>query len=192
VVRPAADAFLAALRGAVSDALLAPGARAAIAAILDARLPASGAILDVGCGARPRLLRPGLIGIDRGAVVDAFARHASVVRGDAAALPFGDRAFAATFSVGLLHHLPDEAALKAASEMLRVTAAGGSVVVFDGVRPAAGRPLATLIRALDRGHHMRSAAVLAALLDGVAAWDKSTVVYAATGLEALVAVHVKR
>ena len=189
-------AGIAAARARLCDALCAPGAHRAIAAILHAHLPppGGGPILDLGCGASARVRRPDVVGADIDLrALRAYARRAPAVAADAAALSFRDRAFAAVFSVGLLHHLGDRAVRQAVAEMLRVTAPGGRVIVFDGLACSTPvrRPLAAAIRALDRGAHLRSAEELAGLLGQAAAWDIAVRTYAATGLEGLVGVHQK-
>jgi SAM-dependent methyltransferase len=188
------DAFVAAISTILTNSLLAPGARPAVARILRAHVPTDGRVLDVGCGTRPWVQHSGLVGIDLNpAAVHSFARRANALVGDAVSLPFRDGSFSATMSVGLLHHLTDQQARSAVEEMRRVTAPGGTIVVFDGILPSAARRyrLAALIRALDRGAHMRQADDLAALLAAAARWKMSIMTYASTGLEAMVAVHIK-
>ncbi len=145
-------------------------------------------MLDVGCGFNSPLARLGgrPIGIDiEPARVRAHACAAPAAVADAALLPFGDGAFAAAVSIGLLHHLADTNARQAIGEMIRVVRAGGPLVIFDGVPPTAvwRRPLAGLIRGLDRGHHMRGEPALRGLFEGLPGWHYERVSYAATGLE---------
>jgi SAM-dependent methyltransferase len=170
------------------EAVLAPGARADVAAGVRDRLPPIERQwrLDVGCGFRSYLPTEGGIGVD---LDEARVRASRGVAANACALPFADGCFAGVLSVGLLHHLPDAAARQAIAEMLRVSA--GRVVVFDGVRPqsALARPLAALVRAMDRGRHMRLEAEVKALFGACAPWRFERVTYARTGLEGLWCVH---
>lgn len=179
------------------DALLAPGAESRIRELLEPIIPDSsmGPTLDIGCGARARLRNRELIGIDND--FDAIRRLDGAcfgVCGDAAALPFAEGVFCTVVSIGLLHHLCEDVAERSVREMLRVAASGGTIVVFDGILPVKPlrRPLAVLIRALDRGRHMRSARAISGLLDRLAVWEKSIQSYSKTGLEALVAIHRKQ
>src|SRR4051794_32123116 len=146
----------------LTQSLLAPGANAVIASHIQ-RQP--GRALDVGCGPSSLLRRVNMdpIGVDcEPARARAFGK---AVVATATALPFADGAFDSVWSLGLLHHLPDVSARAAIREMRRVTGAGGSTVIFDGVLPANGRPLAQLIRNLDRGGFMRSPATFHRLFD---------------------------
>ncbi len=171
------------------QAILAPGAVAVLSAQARGILAATeGPVLDVGGGYNSPLLRAGIrpVGVD---IDPARARvhghSAAAVAADAALLPFVDGAFAAAVSIGLLHHLTDQAARRAILEMMRVVRPGGPVAVFDGVLPAARwrRPLASLIRALDHGRHMRGEPQLRALFDGIPGWHYQRMTYAMTGLE---------
>ncbi len=54
--------------------------------------------------------------------------EAVVVHGDALALPFADQSFDHAISIGVLHHTPD--CRLGFSEVARVTAPGGNIVVF--------------------------------------------------------------
>jgi SAM-dependent methyltransferase len=174
------------------DALLAPGGRRWAAAVLRATLPAAGPILDVGCGPLAVLGRADLVGVDRAAAaVRAFSRDAPAAVADARALPFADGTFAASLSVGLLHHLDDAGVRLALAEMERVVRPGGTLLVLDGVAPErpTRAPVAALIRALDRGR-LRPAAELEALLAAAGPWTVRRQRYAWTGLEGLVAVRI--
>ncbi len=190
VFRPIRDAAMARLARRAIDALLAPGGRRWVAAVLRATLPPAGPILDVGSGPVAVLRRADLVGVDRDAAsAAAFRRDAPAAIADARALPFPDAAFAAAFAVGLLHHLDDAGVRRALAEMHRVVRPGGTLVVLDGVPPARPlrAPLAALVRAFDRGR-LRPAADLQALLATAGAWTVRRQRYAWTGLEGLVAV----
>ncbi|HYL78870.1 MAG TPA: methyltransferase domain-containing protein [Bryobacteraceae bacterium] len=162
--------------------LLAPGGKRIITQHLQ---PHPGRALDVGCGAWSCLSLIGMkpYGVDISAdCVRVF--HRGVVA-SAIALPFVDGCFDSVWSFGLLHHLPDQDARAAICEMRRVTRAGGRTIVFDGVLPRRAwlRPLAWLIRRLDRGHWMRHRESLDALIDSTGAWQRQRFTYAYTGLE---------
>lgn len=95
--------------------------------------PRPGALLlDVACGGG--LLAPHLdgythVGLDLTAsALDLARRHGvEAVRGDAAALPFADRAFDVVVAGEMLEHVPDTAAVVA--ELSRVLAPDGTVVI---------------------------------------------------------------
>jgi SAM-dependent methyltransferase len=99
-------------------------------------LPARARVLDVGCGTGANaevLAAPGrfTVGLDPSALALALARpggHRAVLRGDGAALPFGDRSFDLVCALDVLEHLDDDAA--AARELHRVLRPGGALVVF--------------------------------------------------------------
>ncbi len=150
----------------------------------------AGRWLDVGCGPRARIAHtlPGtLVGIDCAGDVLRATRHDGVIRicARATALPFADESFDGVVCVGLLHHVSDADAGTALAEMRRVVRTDGIVLVFDGVRPrsARRRPLAALLRSLDRGRHVRDDTALRRLLDqnGFSADSRTT--YSWTGLE---------
>ncbi len=171
-------------------AALAPGATAALVRRIAEAAGGAARVLDVGCGAASPMLAAGVraIGIDtRPAAAKSHARGAPAAAASAIALPFASGAFDLVWSCGLLHHLDDADAERATSEMLRVTAKGGRTIVFDGVwpSPAWRRPLAALIRAGDRGRHMRCEAALRTLLPEARSWRCARFNYAATGLEGL-------
>jgi SAM-dependent methyltransferase len=175
----------------LTQTVLAPGSAAHLAKrateLLDGLKPEA-PILDAGCGFHSPLALIGRrpVGVDL-SERRLRERDAPGVAADAALLPFADGVFAAAFSFGLLHHLRDEAARQAIGEMGRVVGDRGLVAIFDGVTPERGRerPAAAVIRALDRGRHMRSETRLRALFDDRFAWRFERVTYAATGLEGL-------
>lgn len=176
--------------------VLGPGAEARIAEEIAARgliERAGRRVLDVGCGPESRLAGFGLgaVGVDRSerALYRARPGCRSLVRADAAALPFASASFDSVWCFGLLHHLEDAAAARTLSEMRRVARPRGLLVVFDGVLPRSfwRRPLASLIRFLDRGRHMRSETELRALLAPAIRQPMTRFEYAMTGLEGLLA-----
>ena len=178
----------------LSQALLAPGAEKGITkkiAECMATLPAAHRILDVGCGPSSWLWRAGLhpVGLDLSPkYTAAFGQNQEpAVNGSACELPMRDDCLDAVWSIGLLHHLPDEMARRAVSEMLRVCRPGGYVAVFDAVlpQPAWKRPIAYALRKADRGRYMRRQDHLISLLPADRSWTFERFEYASTGLELL-------
>ena len=179
------------------QATLAPGARSHISAGAKSLLLPhcrNGLIADIGCGFASPLHDAAFqtVGIDINlSRALAHARHGHAIAADASALPFSDGQFVAAFSSGLLHHLDDNAACRAIGEMIRVVRRDGAVIIFDGVKPSSmwKRPLASAIRNLDFGHHMRTEGELAELLSDFPSWTYDRVTYASTGLEGVWCVH---
>lgn len=92
-------------------------------------------VLDVGCGVgmyTAAFLRetPRVFGveIERERALQARERTAGVAQSCGERLPFADRAFDVVFSHEVLEHVADDRAC--AAEMVRVTRAGGHIVVF--------------------------------------------------------------
>jgi len=175
--------------------LLAPGGdRAFIRKItsLQEQLPAARMLLDVGCGPASWLFGVGEhpLGLDRSLsyVQEYVERGERAVVGSAGGLPFRSGRFDGVWSIGLLHHLPDDVAAAAVQEMLRVCRPDGYVVVLDAVMPrrAWRRPLAYALRRLDRGRFVRSESALRNLFPPQLNWRSDRFTFAATGLEALV------
>jgi ubiquinone/menaquinone biosynthesis C-methylase UbiE len=90
-------------------------------------------VLDVGCGTGHDLAALGAssIGVDRSEAMAsrAASRGATVAIADGAALPFAASTFGAVRADRVLQHLADPSA--ALREMIRVTRAGGRVIVAD-------------------------------------------------------------
>jgi SAM-dependent methyltransferase len=178
--------------------IFAPGATTGltryIADMLDV-LPDSDSLLDVGCGPQSWLSRVGKqpAGVDiEPAYVDAYIRNGGKARlGSADELPYTEGSFFGLWCIGVLHHLPDETVMAAVREAIRVTRPRGYIAVLDAVLPvsAARRPLAAVIRRIDRGKHMRKEERLRALLDPYGRWTYDRFTYSATGLEMLACVH---
>lgn len=178
---------------ALASRALAPGARRAVLARIRAELAVApaGRALDVGCGPHSWLKRAGVsaVCVDTSPVyVRALRRRgARALVARAEALPFRTGSFASVWSFGLLHHLSEDAARRAVAEAARV-AAGGRLVVFDGVLPRSRgrRLLAWAVRRLDRGRFMRDETALRAVLTAACSrWRVSRFTYSWTGLEGI-------
>ena len=176
-------------------AVLAPGnARAFNAKFRDllTRLPSAQRVLDVGCGPASWLFDSGLhpLGIDVSLsyMREYRSRGERAAVGSADALPFAAGSWDGVWSIGVLHHLPDAVAVAAIAEMLRVCRPGGYAVVLDAVMPRRAwlRPLAYVIRRLDRGRFVRSEDALRRLFPPHMAWQFDRFTFAWTGLEAVV------
>jgi len=148
-------------------------------------------MLDVGCGPSSWLwkidARP--IGVDI-SFPYSQAYHqtdGTAVTGSATELPFTGNIFDSVWTIGVLHHLPDPEARQMILEMHRVCKPGGYIAVFDAVLPCSPwrRPLAYLVRKLDRGKFMRIQSELEALLPARFSWSVSRFTYAINGLEML-------
>lgn len=152
-------------------------------------LPEGKRLLDLGCGPDSWLLRQHLAptGLDVSrAYVAEFARkgHPGVVA-SADALPFSPASFDGIWSVGLFHHLPDEAVLRVMAECAAVCRPGGYLAFLDAVLPRRPlrRPLAYWIRRADRGRFMRTEEQLRALLHPTYRWAVERHTYTLTGME---------
>ncbi len=154
------------------------------------QIPPNSRVLDVGCGPHSWLWGEGLhpVGLDISISYSrAFReRGETAVNGSAMALPFPVGSFHAVWSAGLLHHLPDSFARDAVIEMVRVTSPTGFCLIFDSVlpEPAWKRPIAHLIRRLDRGAYVRRQSALTALLPEEG-WSLKRISYTCWGLEGL-------
>jgi SAM-dependent methyltransferase len=172
--------------------LLAPDYEAMLLRAMRDQLGAHGpgCWLDAGCGPRVEAFRalPGtLVGLDSAVRVLRAPQRRGVfcVCGSTTALPFAAQSFDGVVCFGLLHHLSDEDADTSLAEMRRVTRPGGSVVLFDNLKPASAmnRPLAALLRALDRGRYVRTESALRHLLAGHGFSMGPRITYAWAGLE---------
>jgi SAM-dependent methyltransferase len=148
-----------------AQAVLAPGMDRIVSDRLSrtlARIPAPATVLDVGCGPSSWLwkfdIRP--VGLDMcHRYTKTFRRAGNVsLTGSAAVLPFSQDSFDLVFSFALLHHLSDALARQTIGEIVRVTRAGGHVILFDPMLPKAAwkRPHAWALCKLDRGRFIRS------------------------------------
>jgi SAM-dependent methyltransferase len=176
----------------LSQALLAPGQNRGmdrqISAIL-ASLPATGRILDLGCGPSSWLSRHGLepVGLDLSpAYVRELAKGGTCgVVASAGALPFRADSFDGVWSIGLFHHLPDEVVVRTMEECARVCRADGHLSFLDAVLPRQPwrRPLAHWIRRADRGRFVRSEEHFRRLLLPGFRWSVERHTYTLTGME---------
>lgn len=179
--------------------LLAPGAARIITRqIMEmlATVPNGEPLLDLGCGPMSWLFRVGLspVGLDiNPAYAATYRTHGSpCVVASAAQVPFHDHSFGGVWSIGLLHHLPDELVTRMLNEAIRVSRPGGYVAILDAVAPVARwrRPIASVIRRMDRGRFMRSERSLQALFPNREKWSWQRFTAAATGLEMLSCVYL--
>jgi SAM-dependent methyltransferase len=184
----------------LARSVFAPGAAAATTRNIErllSQLPPAKLLLDVGCGPSSRLFRVGLrpVGVDLSwpYVLEYTRQGAGAVVASAEALPFPVHSFDGVWSIGLLHHLPNSVAAAVIREMTRVCKSGGYVVMLDAVLPRSTwrRPLATLIRRLDRGKFMRSQREFESLLPVRDRWCVQRCTYTATGMEMLICWFVK-
>jgi SAM-dependent methyltransferase len=194
----------------LSQILLAPGKPWMMKRVFERAFSRSeGRVLDMGCG--PKLVTPEpkglLVGVD---INESFVRKytggfldknpksvfhppdsrnrlgflASVDN-----LPFENGSFDEVRAVGFLHHLPHEVLVKAIGEMFRCLRKGGKVIVLEDVWPVRGwtRPIAWIIRRLDRGDYMRSQEELLALFQEAwpGHWEQERYTYTFTGSELL-------
>ena len=148
-----------------AQVVLAPGMDAIVTEHLSrtlSQMPTPAAVLDVGCGPSSWLWKFGMkpMGLDLcHAYTKRFKEGANrSVTGSAASLPFSADCFDLVFSYGLVHHLPEAIARDTIEEVIRVTRAGGHVVLFDPVLPKIGwrRPQAWVLCKLDRGRFIRT------------------------------------
>jgi SAM-dependent methyltransferase len=181
----------------LSQFVFAPGAERLLARHLEKltqQLSITGRILDVGCGPTSWLRKVGghPVGLDISLPYSVAYQKGggTAVTGSAVGLPFASSSFDGVWSIGVFHHLPDSMVRQALEEMIRVCAPGGHVVVLDAVLPQSWfRPIASLVRRMDRGKFMRSQAALEALLLDRPSWSVSRFTYTVNGLEMLCCVY---
>jgi ubiquinone/menaquinone biosynthesis C-methylase UbiE len=160
----------------------------------------SGRLLDIACGtgrwterfaANPRVTD--VTALDGAAEMlaqtrerlDAAGRGASLVRGDAYALPFADASFDCAFSGFFLGHVPPERVGAWLVEVRRVLRRGGALLIFDSLLPEGREEVQVQQRPLKDGsrHNVLKVyytpATLAKALAGVAA--RGSIEVATTG-----------
>ncbi len=184
----------------LSQKILGPGAETNITLrikrIIDS-LPQTPSHLDIGCGPASWLFRVGIkpagIDINPDYIAAYKEQGADGYIGSAADLPFPDNSYNFVWTIGLLHHLPNNVAQSTIAEALRVCAPGGQFFLLDAVKPDRwiSSPLAALIRRLDRGQYMRTQSELCKLLPDPQLWTIERFRYAYTGLEMLLCVYKK-
>jgi ubiquinone/menaquinone biosynthesis C-methylase UbiE len=157
----------------------------------------AGRWLDVGCGPRSLIAQtlPGtVVGIDCSTEIlhETQRDNVTCITATATALPFTAESFDGVVSFGMLHHVSEQDAETALTEMRRVTRPGGVVLLFDSVSPvsSARRPLAALLRKLDHGCYVRDEATLRRLLNHHGFDIGRRITYSWTGLEGCWAVLV--
>jgi len=138
--------------GAAYERYMGKWSQLAGAAFLDWLAPAPGLRwLDVGCGNgaftemfATRCAPSSIMGIDPSAPVLAYARSrhalraASLLRGDAMALPFPDASFDVAVMPLVIFFVPEPA--RGVGEMARVVAPGGVVCAYSWDMPGGGFP----------------------------------------------------
>lgn len=184
----------------LSQLIFAPGAEYLLGQRLRQAaqaLPMTGRMLDIGCGPSSWLWKLGArpVGLDI-CPQYSIAYHKAgepAITGSALALPFNDNSFFGAWSIGVLHHLPDSAARLAVREMMRVCQPGGFIAVLDAVMPVSAwrRPVAYLVRRLDRGTFLRSQPAVEGLLSDRGQWSVIRFTYAVNGLEMVMCVYHK-
>jgi cyclopropane fatty-acyl-phospholipid synthase-like methyltransferase len=79
---------------------------------------------------------------------------------------FPDESFDLVYSMGLYHHLPDDAVISSLQESSRVLRKDGKIIVFDAILPTNRLNFpAWILRKLDRGGWVRREAGTAALCE---------------------------
>jgi SAM-dependent methyltransferase len=122
--------------------------------VVERHLPREGRVLDAGCGVGRwfRLIAPGrsLIGMDFSAALLERAavneQGVKVILGDVRDIPLENASFDAALTIKVLQCLKHEERSKAVAELLRVTAPGGVVVLFEKTRGADGSAASEWLR----------------------------------------------
>jgi SAM-dependent methyltransferase len=200
----------------LSQLLLAPGKPWMIQKVFRRAFARSkGRVLDLGCG--PKLVSPAprglLVGLDihepylrdyTGGFLDKDTRlirrppkgrDRLGYKGSVDHLPFQAGTFDEVRAIGFLHHLPEKVLKGAIREIRRCLKKGGRVVVLEDLWPkhAWTRPVAWLIRRLDRGDFMRSEEQLLDIFQKAwpGKWESERYTYTLTGTELLYLSRVK-
>lgn len=159
-------------------------------------VPRGTSVADVGCGPKSWTWEIGLepLGVDVWPAYTAAYKKAGMpaVTASIVALPFRNRVFDGLWCFATLHHLSDAEARGAVRELVRTCKPGGYIVVWDPMLPAQAwrRPIAWMIRRLDRGGRIRSEASLRALFDETGGWQFHHLRYTVYGLEGLFCVKI--
>ena len=155
-------------------------------------------ILDIGCGPSSWLSRVGLspIGLDicYSYIQRIASRGGKAILASADNLPFHSLCFDNVFSLGLLHHVPDVVAINIIREAIRVCKPGGFIILIDNCWPKKfyHRPLAYLLRRLDRGKYVRTQNEFINLFPNPILWDTQRFTYSYNGLEGIASWMVVR
>jgi SAM-dependent methyltransferase len=121
---------------------------------LEHHLPREGRVLDAGCGVGRwfKLIAPGrsVTGMDFSAALleraAANDQGVDVILGDVRDIPLEDASVAAAFTVKVLQCLQHGERSKAVAELLRVTARGGVVILFEKTRGRDGSAASEWLR----------------------------------------------
>ncbi len=121
-------------------------------------------------------------------------RGGMAVLGSADMLPFANCSFDGVWSIGLLHHLSDNLAQRAITEMIRVCRFGGYVAIFDAVMPEQfwQLPIAWILRKIDRGQNMRCQKSFEFLFLDQKDWICERAIYSLLGHEGLFCMYLKK
>jgi len=118
-------------------------------------------VLDLGCGTGQfcgLFPRESYVGIDASVRYLAYARKKHpgyrFVVGDAAQLRVRNKVWQVLI-VGVLHHLPDEKAMKILEAASRALLKGGRLLVFEDVDLERFNPVGKLVKKFDVGKHIR-------------------------------------
>ena len=141
------------------------------------RADSSSAILDLGCGPGTMLdFLPELgsyLGLDSNPrYIETCVRRygpprAFQVADIAPAVPLFSARFDIAMAVGVLHHVPDDAAVRLLRNAFAALKPGGRLVTIDKVYRAGQPVLARLLNRLDRGHFIRTDAAYEAIARSV-------------------------
>lgn len=184
----------------LSQLIFAPGAQTLLNRRLRqvvCSLPNAKKLLDVGCGPSSWLWNLDLspFGLDISHEYSKAFQNSggSSTTGSASFMPFHNRVFDGVWCIGVLHHLKDTEAMQAIQEMIRVCQSGGYIIILDAVLPAnrLNRPIAVLVRSMDRGKYMRSQKAYLELLPKHLFWQVQRFTYTLNGLEMLQCVAKK-
>ncbi|MFZ5440817.1 MAG: class I SAM-dependent methyltransferase [Myxococcota bacterium] len=140
---------------------LSPQVTHAEAAFLRARLPATGRLLDLGCGHGRHLAQLGGFGVDRDQLSLLEARaHGQVSRADLRALPFRDRAFDGGWCwYNSLGTFEDEQVPLILREVARCLKPGAPFIIQgSNIERARAQPDASYDGPIGLGDHLRERA----------------------------------